>query len=97
MSHTKALRDAADWLHEAAIDIREWGCYASEYFQKKWNLDGNVQEYINRAATIRAALAATDTPIAYVTGYHDGRCVIEPLNRAAVLPVGMALYSREQG
>lgn len=32
-------------------------------------------------------------PIAYVTGYHDGRCVIEPLNRAMVLPTGMALYA----
>ena len=31
-------------------------------------------------------------PVAYVTGFHGGHCVIEPLDRATVLPVGMALY-----
>jgi hypothetical protein len=31
--------------------------------------------------------------VAYVSGYYDGRCVIEPLNRAMVLPVNMALYT----
>jgi len=33
-------------------------------------------------------------PIARVTGYHAGRCVVEPLDRAAVLPAGMALYAQ---
>ena len=33
-----------------------------------------------------------DDPIARVTGYVDGHCVIEPLYRATVLPTGMALY-----
>ena len=31
-------------------------------------------------------------PVAYVTGFYKGHCVIEPLDRATVLPVGMALY-----
>jgi len=31
-------------------------------------------------------------PVAYITGFHNGHCVIEPLDRATVLPVGMALY-----
>ena len=31
-------------------------------------------------------------PVAYVTGFHGGHCVIEPIDRATVLPVGMALY-----
>jgi len=31
-------------------------------------------------------------PVAYVTGFHGGHCVIEPIDRANVLPVGMALY-----
>jgi hypothetical protein len=35
-------------------------------------------------------------PIAAVTGYHGGYCVIEPLDRAVLLPVGMALYSGAQ-
>lgn len=33
-------------------------------------------------------------PIARVVGYINGRPVIEPLNRATVLPVGMALYAK---
>jgi hypothetical protein len=36
-------------------------------------------------------------PVAYVTGMSFGRFIVEPLNRAMVLPVGMALYSAPQG
>ena len=35
-------------------------------------------------------------PIASITGYHSGHCVIEPIDRAVLLPVGMALYSGTQ-
>lgn len=45
-----------------------------------------------RAAGIEAKVA----PVAYITGQFAGRCIIEPINRAAVLPTGMALYSRPQ-
>jgi hypothetical protein len=44
----------ADWLDEAAADIEDWGMYASEYLQKKWDLPDQVQDYKNRAAAIRA-------------------------------------------
>ena len=37
--------------------------------------------------------AAVQQPIASVTGYHGGHCVIEPIDRAQLLHVGMALYS----
>jgi hypothetical protein len=36
-------------------------------------------------------------PVAYVTGMSFGRFIVEPLNPAMVLPVGMALYSSLQG
>jgi hypothetical protein len=39
----------------------------------------------------------TQEPVAYVTGMSFGRFIVEPLNRAMVLPVGMALYSAPQG
>ena len=32
-------------------------------------------------------------PVARVTGYYGGRCVIELLNRASVFPTNMALYA----
>ena len=31
-------------------------------------------------------------PVAYVTGFHNGHCVIQPTDPAVVLPAGMALY-----
>ena len=46
-------------------------------------------------AELRAALAKVEQgePVARVTGYHAGRCVIEPLDRATVFPAGMAVYT----
>lgn len=32
-------------------------------------------------------------PVARVTGYFDGHCVVAPLNTAVLLPVGMALFA----
>ena len=46
----------------------------------------------------KAALAQpAQEPVAYVTGMSFGRFIVEPLNPAMVLPVGMALYSSSQG
>ncbi len=46
----------------------------------------------------KAALAQpAQEPVAYVTGMSFGRFIVEPINRAMVLPVGMALYSAPQG
>lgn len=43
----------ADWLDEAAADIEDWGMYAPESLQQKWDLPDQVQDYKNRAASIR--------------------------------------------
>jgi len=50
----KERQQYADWLDEAAADIEDWGMYASEYLQKKWDLPDQVQDYKNRALAIRA-------------------------------------------
>ena len=42
-------------LRHAIDDIEHWGSYASEYFQKKWNLAGDLARY-------RTALGAADQP-----------------------------------
>ena len=44
-----------------------------------------------RAAWNRRAMPAN--PVARVTGYFDGHCVVASLNTAALLPVGMALFA----
>jgi len=36
-------------------------------------------------------------PVAYVAGFHDGYCVIQPIDPAVVLPAGMALYRAPTG
>ena len=33
-------------------------------------------------------------PVARVTGYYGGRCVIEPLDGMSIFPTGMAVYTR---
>ena len=50
----KERQQYAEWLDEAAADIEDWGMYASEYLQQKWDLPDQVQDYKNRATTIRA-------------------------------------------
>ena len=46
---------------------------------------------------IRAELAKPEQePVAYVSGYHNGRCVIAPLNSALIMPSGIALYIAPQ-
>ena len=36
-------------------------------------------------------------PVAYVTGFHNGHCVIQSIDPAVVLPAGMALYRAPTG
>ena len=54
----------------------EW----KEWLEKSWD------EAQARAST------PEQKPVAYVTGFHGGHCVIQPLDPAVVLPVGTALY-----
>ena len=45
---------------------------------------------------VRAALAQPEPePVAVVAGTYGGHFVVEPVNRAMVLPVGMALYTTQ--
>lgn len=57
-SDRDAIRDAADWMDEAADEIESWGSYASPYFQEKHDLAESVQRFRDRAAAIRALTAA---------------------------------------
>ena len=45
---------------------------------------------------IRKGQPEQQEPVARVVGYYAGRCVIEPLGPAAVMPNNMALYTRPQ-
>ena len=43
----------ADLMVEAAEDVAEWGSYAPVYYQDKWNLEGTLKKWQDRAAAIR--------------------------------------------
>jgi len=45
----------------------------------------------------KAAADKLQEPVAYVTGMSFVRFIVEPINPAMVLPIGMALYSAPQG
>jgi hypothetical protein len=43
----------AEQLEEAADDVADWGCYASEYFQEKHDLKADIDKYKTYAALVR--------------------------------------------
>ena len=78
---------------EAAADKQHWN--EDEWRRNNWRcghgwLRGEQCEICN-------APQPAQEPVAYVTGMSFGRFIVEPLNPAMVLPVGMALYSSPQG
>jgi hypothetical protein len=59
------------------------------------SLEEKMRRIADKAITaIKQALAApVQEPVAWVTGFYAGRCVIKTINPAAILPVGVALYT----
>jgi hypothetical protein len=54
---------------------------------------GDKSYYVEAIAVLRQALETEkQEPVAHITGFHNGHCVIKPIDPALVLPVGMALY-----
>lgn len=53
------------------------------------------EHFVNQNITaLRERLAQPgQEPVAWVTGWHDGRCVIRAANPSAILPIGIALYT----
>jgi hypothetical protein len=71
---------------------RDGGDYISEHGWRKAIDDATL-----KVAKLNSYMSVPQyehpDPVAYVTGYYGGRCVIEPLNKAMVMPSGMALYT----
>ena len=72
---------AADKMQEPVCDKDPQGC---------WNVRCQLGKQCKNLAQ------PAQEPVAYVTGVYGGRFTYEPLNRAIVLPTGMALYSTPQ-
>jgi len=56
-------------------------------------LEMSVLMKLVRAIEAEVAARAGQEPFAVTTGYYGGRAVIEPINRAMVIPVNLALYT----
>ena len=94
---------------EEIVGTGELVVYAQDYAAleaeraEQWSLRREAEAKVDTQAAIIAELQAElaklragQEPVAYITGQFAGRCVIEAINRAAVLPTGMALYSAPQ-
>jgi hypothetical protein len=79
------------------INLLEARKIAAEYKTPDSQIDsGNLYFALSKCLEHIDAQPAQE-PVAYVTGTSFGRFIVEPLNFAMVLPVGMALYSSPQG
>jgi hypothetical protein len=65
--------------------------WLAEQHKSQCNEDRPVQEWIRSMKLMLPA--PVQEPVAWVTGFYAGRCVIKTINPAAILPVGVALYT----
>lgn len=85
-----------DWEElESAVKCAVAALVAEPWIETNKALAKEIIELKKQAEQSQLA-DATLEPVARVTGYHGGRCVVEPLNRALVLPIDMALYAAQQ-
>lgn len=43
----KEIKNLLSWLKIAASRIEEWGAYANDYYQEKWNLKGDIKQIVD--------------------------------------------------
>lgn len=92
-------------LRREAIDILDAALAAPEqepFCYVNVNAQGDVTRTIKREdkwckTPLYRHPAPQSQPVARVTGYYAGRCVIEPLDGKSVFPTGMAVYSAPVG
>ena len=71
------------WKHQTLVR------FAKEAYEK---LQRQEEELQRLRLELRERLAQPE-PVAWVTGWHDGHCVIRAANPSAILPIGIALYT----
>ena len=102
MTGFNSKRDAAaDKLQEPvrealklALDALIWTTGSGDFGEGGYAHEGAKKCLFPAIAAIQEALAQpAQEPVARVSGVYGGRFTYEPLNRAMILPVGMALYA----
>ena len=96
--HQEIVRIVARWDYatEAAIEAYLLGKKLSDNVAQAY-LKGFDEGWSSKSTYKEALAQPAQEPVAYVTGMSFGRFIVEPLNPAMVLPVGMALYSLPLG
>jgi len=86
-----AMQRLTDAQQDAVESTQDWSEVEA--------LRESLREHMTEIHRLRAALAEgainkmeTVEPVAYVSGFSKGYAVVEPIDRALLLPVGMALY-----
>jgi hypothetical protein len=91
----QAIDFVADFKAALAQPAREpivWECKAGGLKPLSQRLYDAQSDAIKRHYSRIAAQPAQE-PVARVSGTYGGRFVYDPINRAIILPVGMALYA----
>ena len=94
MTHTEALRLALEALENASNAIESWGSYASEYFQDKHDLQGDINNTQQAITAIKAALEAKDEPVAWIS-HNAGLYHFKPDESLEPLPLYLAPPQRK--
>ncbi len=63
MDALTVMRQALEALHFARLSIDEWSGYASDYFQNKYDLKGDIAEVEQAITALRVAIASYSTAI----------------------------------
>ena len=88
-------------LAQPAQEPVAWAIYdkrggsKSLHWPENHSLDGDATKF-DAVPLYTTPPQPAQEPVARVTGMSFGRFIVEPLNPAMVLPVGMALYSSSQ-
>lgn len=71
VSALEQLKNCVEILNSAADDIESWGCYASEYFQEKHDLEGSINFYLESAYRLKAYIRLIERREAYRSKHND--------------------------
>ena len=76
-SANEALKMAIEGYVECLEDMADWAAYASDYFQDKHDLEGNIQAHKQKIQACKEALEQEEVSdaelVSYRQGYEQGR------------------------
>ena len=78
MDKDEALKMAIEAVEECLDDLQGWAAYASDYFQDKWDLDGEVKAYKDKIQACKEALAQPQPKLFLDLSNSNGNHPVQP-------------------